>query len=1101
MMRASYRRFCISLAALAAALAAVAPSSALAQGGYGGGPGGGMGAMPSTIFKPKKDSERAVSGPSLTATDELVAEIRIVGNKTITATQVLNQLETRANRPFDPALVQRDVRTLTNRGWFIDVKPEYEQAPGGRVVIFNVVERPVIRYIQYLGNEGIRDKKLRKEADLQMGGPVDPYMVEEARKKILDLYRKNGFNNAQVTILEGSKPTDQGVVFAIDEGTKQRIWRVTFEGADFVSNRRLKTQIESKPPLMYMFKGYLDRDQLDADVDRLTAYYRAFGFFQARVGRVVEMNDNDTWATLRFVVHEGPRYQVEDVSFIGNKVFANESLAMLIKLPPGQPFEQAEMNADLQRLKDLYGSQGYVFADIRAEPIFLEEPGKLRLTYHVEEGKQWRVGRIHVQISGDNPHTRIQTALNRLSIVPGQIVDTSELRASEIRLRRSQLFMNEPARGIAPKITYHIPDSDAEIASNKNEFRGQSPDAGQHANAETQPPSGPPLIAPPGAAMPNSSTFEISPPPGFVDQDDQIDFFLVFDGSKNAGSAPATGNPPAPQRHEVRRPPYEDNDPPPTAEPAARSGTQRQSVYQQLAPRGNTYQQSLPAVRSGVVVRGQSPQPVVSNYGGQMVGATGPDAVPIGSNPYAVYQAAAPAPTPSGLPVVATQYAAPMNGGASGAPVFAPPPLPPPQYGPAQPVGPLQPLPGPPNGQPAQLGPPQMLTPDPNITPVQPGPGSPQLFPAVPIDPFAPKYNDPFVDLNVVVSEAQTGRLMLGVAVNSDAGLIGQILLDEQNFDWTRYPTSWDDVVSGKAWRGAGQRFRLEAAPGTQVQRYIASFTEPYFLDYPIALSTSGSFYTRRYFEYDEERAGGRLSLAYQWTDNDVSAGLSYRGESIEISNIDDTVPDLVDAEGHNALHGFKLTIANDTRDSIFLATQGHLLELAVEQVIGSFEYPRATIDARKYLLITERPDHSGRHVLTAGTQVGFTGSDTPVYERFYAGGFTTLRGWDFRGVSPVFTSGSKNTKVGGDFMWVNTIEYMCPLTADDMMHGVVFTDFGTVQGNVQLEDFRMSVGFGLRVTVPMMGPAPIALDFAWPIHDLDTDETQVFSFFMGFTR
>ena len=42
---------------------------------------------------------------------------------------------------------------------------------------------------------------------------------------------------------------------------------------------------------------------------------------------------------------------------------------------------------------------------------------------------------------------------------------------------------------------------------------------------------------------------------------------------------------------------------------------------------------------------------------------------------------------------------------------------------------------------------------------------------------------DPAVDMDVVLSEAQTGRLMLGVAVNSDAGLVGQILLDEQSFD------------------------------------------------------------------------------------------------------------------------------------------------------------------------------------------------------------------------------------------------------------------------------------------------------------------------------
>jgi outer membrane protein insertion porin family len=1112
MMRAPHRRFWIVLVALAA-VAALAASRAAAQGGFGG-PGGGMDSIPSTIFGGKEE-QRHVSGPSLSATDELVADIRVVGNKTVTTSQVLNQLQTRVGRPFDPALVLRDVRTLNQRGWFVDVQPSYEKTPAGRVVIYTVVERPVIRYIQYLNNKHIYDRKLSKETDLQLGGPVDPYVVEEARKKIIALYRRSGFNNAQVAILEGDKPTHQGVTFDINEGQPQKIFRVVFEGAEFVTNRRLKTQVETKPPLLYVFKGFLDYDLLDADVDKLTAYYRSFGYFQARVGRIVELNDDSTWATVRFVVHEGPRYQVEDVAFYGNRVFANDSLKMLTKMQAGQPFEQTLMNGDLQQLKDLYGSQGYVFADIRAEPIFLEEPGKLRLTYNIEEGKQWRIGRIRVRIDGDTPHTRIQTAINRLSIHPGQIADTRELRASEVRLQRSQLFMVEPARGIMPKISFHIPESDAEFASAPGEVRGQSPDRtpggetisarGQQRTTSRQ--QGPPLIAPPGDWARAGQSFELPTPAGFADRDDQIDIELHF------------GSPTA-QRHEARRPPYEDNGPPPTA--AAADATQPSvdynTPYQRITTRSNAYQRiqvDRPAAPR-VIVRGQNASPISTpafpvGYGGQSVGATGPEASGIGSNGYAVQQPAVAATNTTPNLVVPVQYGAPVGGvPTNGAPLFAPPPvLPPPtQFGTPQPVGP-----------PVQYGPGPGLPPDPNITPVTPLPTNPQLLPYNPEDLFNPRYPQPFVDLDVVVSEAQTGRLMLGVAVNSDAGLIGQILLDEQNFDWTRYPTSWSDVLDGRAWRGGGQRFRLEAAPGTEVQRYLVSFQEPYLLDYPISLGLSGSYFDRRYLEWDEQRVGGRVSLGYQWTEADVSAVLSYRGESIRITNVTGGVPELeaLDAAEHgsNALHGFKLTLANDTRDSVFLATQGHYLEFGVEQVVGTFEYPRATFDARKYCLIHERPDRSGRHVLTAATQLGFSGNesghtdffgnvfDTPIYDRFYAGGYSTLRGWDFRGVSPIFDPGpgGLNVKVGGEFMWVSTLEYLFPLTADDMMHGVVFTDFGTVEENVTVNDFRMSAGFGLRITVPAMGPAPIALDFAWPINRVDGDDTQVFSFFMGFTR
>jgi outer membrane protein insertion porin family len=1061
----------------------LAPSTASGQ------PGRGFSSGP-TMFGSKKE-QREVTGPSLSATDEPVAEIRIVGNKTIATQQILNQLETRVGRPFDPALVQRDVRKLASRGWFVDVQPSYEQTAAGRIVIFQVVERPVIRYVEYVGNKKIRTKKLERETDLKIDGPVDPYAVEDARRKIIALYQRSGFNDVQVTILEGNKPTDQGVVFIINEGVPQKIWKVVFEGNTFASDGQLRTKIQSKRPIMYIFKGQLDRELIDADVDRVTAYYRSFGYFQAKVGRIIEFDDQGKWATLRFVVHEGPRYQVENVSFLGNKLFSSDSLAMGIKLPSGQPFEQAKMNADVEWLKLLYGSQGYVFADIRADIIYLEEPGKVNLLYKIEEGRRWRIGNIYVHINGDNPHTKIQTALNRLSFRSGEIADIREIQASERRLRASGLFLNDPARGIAPKISFNIPElSETELAGSG--FRGQSPDEwGTAGDVPLATASGAPsatsprLIAPPDDRYSGQSssirTFKIPPPAGFVSAEDQIDLHLYLAATEEQSDAAGLVKPanspmeqtaasqqylPTAQVHEVRRFPYD--------EPSARN------PYQQLTIRTQSPYQS-PTTTA----------PATGPYGGQTVGATGPDASPPGSNPYAVRQATVTAPQQGAQQQIApAQYTAPQSSN----PGFGPPPMlaPPPQSGPTP--GATYVPGGAAPGPPPVYGAAPPLTPDPRIAPVAPLSPSAPVSP-YPADPFTPL--DPTTDINVVVSEAPTGRLMLGVAVNSDAGLMGQFSLDEQNFDWRRPPTSWDDFVSGRAWRGGGQRFRIEAAPGTEVQRYLVSWQEPYLMDTPVSLGLSGSFFNRRYRDWDEERLGGRVSLGYQWIENDLSAAVSYRGESIEISDISTPIPELTEVLGDNSLHGFKLTIANDTRDSPFLATEGHFLQLELEQVIGSFDYPRAIVEGRKYFLLRERPDHSGRHVLTASTRVGFTGSNTPIYENFFAGGFSTLRGFEFRGASPVVSG----VQVGGEFLWVNTVEYLFPLTADDMIHGVAFVDFGTVEEKIEIQDFRVSPGFGLRITIPAMGPAPIALDFAFPVAKADFDDEQVFSFNIGLQR
>jgi outer membrane protein insertion porin family len=361
---------------------------------------------------------------------------------------------------------------------------------------------------------------------------------------------------------------------------------------------------------------------------------------------------------------------------------------------------------------------------------------------------------------------------------------------------------------------------------------------------------------------------------------------------------------------------------------------------------------------------------------------------------------------------------------------------------------------------------------------------------------------------DITAEEAMTGRLMFGVGVNSDAGLVGSVVLDEQNFDWTRFPNSWEDVRNATAWRGGGQRFRMEAAPGTQVQRYMINFEEPYLFDSQVSMGLSGYYYSRFYSEYTDQRVGGRVAFGYQFSP-DLNGSIAYRGAKINISNPIDPSPDfypLASVTNRDlALHGFQATLTHDKRDNAFMATEGHLIQASVEQVLGSFQYPHAELDLRKYFTLYERPDGSGRQVLSFGCRAGWTGENTPIYERYYAGGYSSIRGFQFRGASPTEIGPSTGNPifVGGDFELFGSAEYLFPITADDMLRGVVFCDTGTVEPTIDnwSNKYRVAPGFGLRIVVPAMGPAPIALDFAFPIAWNPGDKSELFSFFMGFNR
>ncbi len=118
------------------------------------------------------------------------------------------------------------------------------------------------------------------------------------------------------------------------------------------------------------------------------------------------------------------------------------------------------------------------------------------------------------------------------------------------------------------------------------------------------------------------------------------------------------------------------------------------------------------------------------------------------------------------------------------------------------------------------------------------------------------------------------------------------------------------------------------------------------------------------------------------------------------------------------------------------------------DQGFGEFDFPRGQVNFSRYFLIRERADGSGRQTLTSAWRVGFSGADTPVFENFFAGGFTPMRGFRFRG--PVRSKTTFRSVVAFNFSVVSN--YMFPLTADDMIRAVTFVDYGTVEQNIEFD-------------------------------------------------
>ncbi len=353
----------------------------------------------------------------------------------------------------------------------------------------------------------------------------------------------------------------------------------------------------------------------------------------------------------------------------------------------------------------------------------------------------------------------------------------------------------------------------------------------------------------------------------------------------------------------------------------------------------------------------------------------------------------------------------------------------------------------------------------------------------------------------VTVEETETTQFLIGFGVSTDNGLIGSISLENRNFDLFDWPRTWGEFFRGRAFKGDGQRLLFQAEPGTEVSRFRISFTEPYLLDRPIRLDLATYLFQRGRDGYDEERLGASVALSKRFTGGFLDGWAiegSSRIEAIDISDVDWlAAPEIWDAKGDHTLITVKGTIVRDTTDSRMMPTEGYRISFSWEQAGifgGEYTFGKPTISAAWYK--TLRTDILDRKsVLALRADAAYIVGDAPVFERYYAGGFGSLRGFEYRGVSP--RSGFRKQAVGGDFILLTGGEYSFPLYGKNF-RGVTFVDMGTVEDDFGLSSWRASVGFGLRVQLDFFGPVPMVFDFGFPVVKGDDDETQIFQFAFG---
>ncbi|MHC4139564.1 MAG: BamA/OMP85 family outer membrane protein [Planctomycetota bacterium] len=362
------------------------------------------------------------------------------------------------------------------------------------------------------------------------------------------------------------------------------------------------------------------------------------------------------------------------------------------------------------------------------------------------------------------------------------------------------------------------------------------------------------------------------------------------------------------------------------------------------------------------------------------------------------------------------------------------------------------------------------------------------------------KYNTK--NLIVNVKEGRTGMLRFGGGFGANSGLFGDVSYTDKNFDLFDFPKDLKDFMSGNAFRGGGHTITLRFSPGSQRTEGMFSFNNPAVFDSGYSLGLSANIFRRAREDYDEIRQGAKMSVG-KTVFKGVRLGLTPNFEVIDIQNVDSNAPLTVkEIQGNSTKLSLELTAMLDRRDSRMFTSKGYQLTSSLQFSGLDVDIIKFTVKGKKYHTIFNFPDWRGKHVLSYGGTVAIVESTSdkgvPIFERFFAGGANSIRGFSFRGVGPYDPVAQEH--VGGKVMLLATTEYTMPVYGD-MVRGAFFVDAGKADTDVNdlnFSNFRATIGFGFRAKVPFMGNSVVSVDFGFPFISKSNDDEQSVTFNFG---
>jgi outer membrane protein insertion porin family len=410
----------------------------------------------------------------------IIDRIDFVGNRRIRSDTLKARIFSRQGDVYNEETLRRDFQALWNTQFFEDVKLRVEDSPdraNGKIIIFEVTERPVIRRIRYDGihsisESDILDRFKERKVGLTVESQFDPTKIKKAEVVLQELLGEHGHQYAKVTPQYERIASSNAVilVFKIEEGPKVKVGKIIFTGNHAFSNRKLLRSMRHDRPyaiplyiteINVLSKTY-DKDKLEEDLEvGVRGLYQDNGYFKVIVapgGPTIENVDTEGYKlgvplpfagksagkAVNITIHidEGAQYRMGTLKIVSadpDKALSLkvEALKGLWPLKKGEIFSADKVRKALKNYTSAYGEFGFI--DFTPEPEEdVDDANKIiNMTLKFDEQKQYYVRRI--DFSG-NTTTRDKVIRRELLIDEGQLFNKRLWEISVLRLNQLNYF-------------------------------------------------------------------------------------------------------------------------------------------------------------------------------------------------------------------------------------------------------------------------------------------------------------------------------------------------------------------------------------------------------------------------------------------------------------------------------------------------------------------------------------------------------------------------------------------------------------------------------------------------------------------------------------